>query len=150
MLIPDLNLLLYATNRDSPLHVSARKWWQQALDGSEPIGIAPVVAFGFIRLVTLPRVCPSPLTPEQAIETLHAWLALPGVVPLASDARHLEISLGLLRSVGSAGNLTTDAQIAAHGIQHAGTVMTTDTDFARFPGLRFRNPLLPAETYPKC
>ncbi|MEO0055307.1 MAG: hypothetical protein RLZZ50_1254 [Verrucomicrobiota bacterium] len=144
MLIPDLNLLLYATNRDAPLHAQARAWWSEALAGTEPVGIAPVVAFGFIRLVTHPRVCPSPLSAGRAIETLHAWLALPGIVPLASDARHLEISLGLLQAAGAAGNLTTDAQIAAHGIQHSGTVLTTDTDFARFPGLRFRNPLLPA------
>lgn len=143
MLIPDLNLLLYATNRDAPLHAAARDWWRRVLGGTEAIGIAPVVSFGFIRLVTLPRVCPSPLTPAQAIETLHAWLALPGVQPLSSDPRHLEITLGLLHAAGAAGNLTTDAQIAAHAIQHAGTVLTTDTDFARFPGLRFRNPLLP-------
>jgi toxin-antitoxin system PIN domain toxin len=144
MLIPDLNLLIYATNTDSPLHAQALAWWQTVLGGSEPIGIAPVVAFGFIRLTTHPRVCPRPLTPAQAIETLHAWLALPGVVSLTSDPRHLEITLGLLQATGAAGNLTTDAQIAAHGIQQNGTVFTTDTDFARFPGLRVRNPLLPS------
>lgn len=145
MLIPDLNLLLYATNTDAPLHAPSAAWWREALAGSEPIGLAPVVAFGFVRLTTHPRVFTRPLSAAEAIRTLRCWLALPGVTPLASDSRHLEISLALLQGAGSAGNLTTDAQLAAHAIQQDATLFTTDSDFLRFPGLRFRNPLMPPD-----
>lgn len=145
MLIPDLNLLLYATNTDAPLHASAGAWWREALAGSEPVGVAPVVAFGFVRLTTHPRVFTRPLSVVDAIKTLRAWLALPGVTPLTSDLRHLEITLALLQGAGAAGNLTIDAQLAAHAIQQDATLLTTDTDFLRFDGLRFRNPLMPSQ-----
>lgn len=141
MIIPDVNLLLYAVTDAFAQHSRARPWWESALSGREDVGIAPCVAFGFVRLATSNRVLATPMSVEAASDMIDQWLARPQVQVLAADGRHLQQTLDLVRSVGAGGNLTTDAQIAAHALIVDGVVASNDADFTRFPGVRTINPL---------
>lgn len=141
MIVPDINLLLYAVVDSFPLHARARIWWEQSLSGRSDVALVPPVIFGFVRLATNPRVFDVPLSVDRATGYVDEWRARTRVRVLAPSVRHLDIAFGLLRSVGAAGNLTTDAQIAAYAIEHQAEVCSADTDFARFPGLRWKNPL---------
>ena len=141
MIIPDINLLLYAYDADSPFHAKASEWWQECLSGGEPVGLPPVVLFGFLRISTNARVFKNPMTPAEAAQHIRSWLVQPGVQVLEPRSDHLEPVLNSLEKLGTAGNLVTDAQIAALAIEHAATLHTNDTDFMRFAGLRWFNPL---------
>lgn len=141
MIIPDVNLILYATISAFPQHPAARTWWERTLSEPETVGIAPVVVAGFLRLSTNPRVLTEPLSVTAALDHVEEWLKRPMVTSLSSDAQHLQESLHLIRLVGTAGNLTTDAQIAAHARLERATVASNDTDFGRFPDIRTVNPL---------
>lgn len=141
MIVPDINLLLYAVISGFAEHEKARAWWEDALSGTTRVGITPPVAFGFLRLGTNPRVFDEPLSVAAATGYLEEWLARPNVEVPAATPRHLTTAFDLVRAVGVAGNLTTDAEIAAYAITHGGTVHSNDTDFARFPGVRWENPL---------
>jgi len=141
MKIVDLNLILYAVNEDAPLHRRARAWWENALSGEEPVGLAWVVILGFLRLATRPVVLPSPLAVGQALGLIHEWFAQPSCVIAHPGDGHWAILRGLCEDSGTAGNLTTDAHLAALAIEHGGTLYSTDGDFARFDGLRYKNPL---------
>ncbi|MGE0492479.1 MAG: type II toxin-antitoxin system VapC family toxin [Vulcanimicrobiota bacterium] len=142
MKLVDLNLLLYATNRDAPGHEEAREWWEQTLSREETVGLAWVVVLGFLRITTRPAIFSQPLTPEQAIDTVSSWLSLPVVVEIHPGARHWSILQSLLRQSGTAANLTTDAHLAALAIEYDATLCSRDHDFRRFePELRFLDPL---------
>ena len=141
MILPDVNLLIYAYDAGSPLHAAAAAWWQKCLTGDEPVGLAPVVLFGFVRISTHPRVFTSPLTPAEAAEAVRSWLEQPVALLLEPSADHVERVLRLLTDIGTAGNLVTDAQLAALALEHDAVLHTTDADFLRFPGLRWVNPL---------
>ena len=103
-----------------------------------------VSLFGFIRIATNPRVFEQPLHLASTLERVEAWLSQPHVHFLVPGPRHLEIAFGLLRELGAAKNLTTDVQLAAHAIENQATLCSNDSDFARFPGLRWQNPLEPS------
>lgn len=141
MRIVDLNVLLYAVNSDAPQHERAREWWEQAVNDEDSIGLAWVVLLGFLRLSTNPRVFPRPLAPEAAAATLDAWLARDNVRVVREKDEHWETLKPLLGGTGTAGNLTTDAHLAALAISHDAVLVSSDTDFARFKGLRWENPL---------
>ena len=141
MKLVDLNVLLYAVNRDSAHHEVIRRWWEDALSGDVPVGLAWVVLLGFLRLTTNPRILPRPLDVEDAVSVVGEWLAQPPVRPLVPTDRHWPILQDLLRASGAAGNLTTDAHLAALAIEHGATLLSTDTDFARFANLRWLDPL---------
>jgi len=142
MIVPDLNLLIHAYNAGSPVHERARSWWEGLLNRSTPaIGLAWVVALGYIRLTTHPRVMASPLTPDQACADVESWLAQPQVTLLHPGDRHAATLFHLLRTLGAAGNLTTDAHLAALAMEYHATIHTTDADFSRFSGLKWENPL---------
>jgi hypothetical protein len=141
VIIPDLNLLVYAYNRDARHHEPARKWWEGLLNAPGRVGVPWAVSLGFVRLMTHPAVLVAPLSPEAAIDRVRRWLERPNVVVLEPGPRHLDVLEGLLGPLGVAGSLTTDAHLAALAIEHQGEVHSNDTDFARFPGLRWRNPL---------
>jgi uncharacterized protein len=141
MIVPDVNLLLYAEIDAHPLHRSALRWWEAALNGSRSIGLAPVSLFGFIRISTNRRVFTDPLPVADAIERVQSWLERPHVVFLTAGSRHLGLAFDLLRTLGTGGNLTTDVQIAAHALEHNAEVYSNDQDFGRFEGLRWVNPL---------
>lgn len=141
MKVVDLNLLLYAVNRDSVHHARARTWLEQTLSGDEPVALPWVVLLGFLRISTTARILPRPLTVEQALGVVDSWIAQPVVVPLGPGAEHWLILRSLLEEAGTAGNLTTDAHLATLAIESGGELCSTDTDFARFPKLRWTNPL---------
>lgn len=141
MRLADLNLLLYAVNRDAPPHGAARDWLTRALGGDEPVGLARSVILGFLRLTTNPRVFERPLAPEQAMAIVDGWLGHPNVEVVVPGDRHWEILRALLREAGTAGNLGSDAHLAALAIEYGAEFETSDTDFARFRGLRWSNPI---------
>lgn len=141
MIIPDINLLLYACDSGSPFHARAAAWWEKCLSGSEPVGLPPVVVFGFLRIGTHGRVFRHPMTPAEAAKHVRSWLAQPVVQLLELGNDHVEQVLGLLEKLGTAGNLVTDAQLAALAMDSGAVLHTADADFLRFPGLKWLNPL---------
>lgn len=140
MLLVDANVLLYAVNEDAPRHREARGWLTEQLDGGEPIGLAWNVILAFIRISTLSGVSPRPLPVHDALDVVAEWLNAPSSTTVHPTTRHPGILRSLLLEAGTAGNLTSDAHLAALGIEHGATVCTYDRDFARFPGLRWRIP----------
>lgn len=141
MIIPDVNLLVYAQMTGMPQHAVARRWWETALNGIEPVGLSAVALFGFIRIVANPRVFRPPLPVDQAVARVEAWFERPNVELLLPGPRHLALAFGLLRGLRIAADLTTDVQLAALAIENQAELHSSDTDFARFPGLRWVNPL---------
>jgi toxin-antitoxin system PIN domain toxin len=141
MIVPDVNLLLYAELDAHPLHARARDWWEEALNGDRRVGLAPASVFGFLRISTNRRVFREPLAVADALERVRSWLARDVVSVLLPGSRHLELAFALLERLGTAANLTTDVQIAAHALEHQGEVYSNDRDFARFEGVRWINPL---------
>jgi toxin-antitoxin system PIN domain toxin len=141
VIVPDVNLLLYAHIRDFSQHTRARRWWEDLLNGEREVGIAPPAIFGFVRLATSPAIFDRPLDVPAALARVEEWLALPHVHFALPGPRHLDIAFALLRDAGAAANLTTDVQLAAVAIEHQGEVHSNDTDFGRFPRLRWVNPL---------
>jgi uncharacterized protein len=141
VIIPDINLLVYAYHSDDPRHPSARRWWEDLLNQPEPVGLSWVVIGGFIRLMTHPRVLREPMAVERATRQVRTWLERPAVVVLAPGRRFPGLFLGYLDALGTGGNLTTDAHLAALAVEHQAELNTCDTDFSRFAGLRWRNPL---------
>lgn len=141
MILPDVNLLLHAYNLDSPRHADARAWWERVLGAPGPVGLSWSVILGYVRISTHPRILANPLPVAKACAHVEAWLAQPQVTLVHPGDRHADILFDLLRGLGTAGNLTTDAHLAALAIEHQAELQSTDADFARFPGLRWRNPL---------
>jgi toxin-antitoxin system PIN domain toxin len=141
MILPDINLLLYAYDSDSPFHSKAAGWWQGCLSGTEPVGLAQVVVFGFVRIGTNGRVFRNPMTALEAAGHVRSWQAQPVVQILEPRADHLAQVLDLFETLGTAGNLVTDAQLAALALEHAAVLHTADPDFLRFRGLRWFNPI---------
>ncbi len=141
MIVPDLNLLIYATNRDSPRHAASRTWWEDTLSADIPVGVPWIVTLGFLRLTTNAGVFPQPLKVEASLSIVSTWFTAPCVRMLEPTERHWGILRDLLVTLGAAGNLTTDAHLAALAIEHGATLFSTDNDFARFPKLNWRNPL---------
>lgn len=141
MIVPDINLLVYAYNSDAPLHRSSKLWWEGLLNGKETVALPWAVVCGFVRLMTHPAVLETPMPPARALEHVRTWLERPNVQTLDPGPRHLDILEALFRSLGVAGNLTTDAHLAALAIEHQCELHSNDADFGRFPGLRWRNPL---------
>jgi toxin-antitoxin system PIN domain toxin len=142
MIVPDVNLLIHAHHADSPRYARAKAWWDSALNGNELVGLPWVALLGFIRITTNRRVFPNPLPVDEALSCVEAWLALPHIRVLHPTRAHATTLFQLLRREGTAGNLTTDAHLAAIALEHGAVIYTADTDFARFPGVSWRNPLV--------
>jgi len=141
VIIPDSNLLLYSYNSESPYHSEISRWWSECLSGSETIGLCSVVLFGFVRIVTNPRIFSRPLSIDGAIVRVDSWLQRESVELLEMDRQDVRQTFAFLSEAGAAGNLTTDAQIAALALRHHGIIYSADADFARFRGVRWHNPL---------
>jgi hypothetical protein len=142
VIIPDLNLLVYAHNAADERHAAARVWWEGCLNGAEPVGLAWATMLGFVRLTTHRQVLVSPLPVATATGVVEGWLDQPIVRVLVPGRDHARQCFGYLKKLGVAGNLTTDAHLAALALEYQAELHSTDADFARFPGLRWRNPLL--------
>jgi uncharacterized protein len=142
VIVPDANLLLYAYDSDSPFHERARAWLQECLSGREAIGFTHPTLFAFIRIATNSRVYANPMTLAEAAEHVRSWLERRVSQVLQASADHAAEVIDLLQAAGgAAGNLVTDAQIAALAHAYRAVVHTADRDFLRFPGLRTRFPL---------
>jgi hypothetical protein len=141
MKLVDVNLLLYAVNGDSAQHTAAKAWLERVLSEDEPVALPWVVLLAFLRVSTSGRVFARPLSAEQALETVDGWLSLPSVRVLHAGAEHWRIFKSLLAETGTGGNLTTDAHLASMAIEHGCELCSTDTDFLRFPRLKWSNPL---------
>jgi uncharacterized protein len=139
--IVDANLLLYAIDARSPRYRGARSWLERQLSGEETIALTWVVLLAFLRLSTSPHVFERPLSPERAFAVVDGWLGQPCVVVVHPGDRHSAIVRHLLRPLGTVGNLVNDAHLAALAIEHQCELHSNDADFARFPGLRWLNPL---------
>lgn len=140
MIVPDINLLLYAYNAGATHHAAARAWWERLVRGGGRIGIPWAVILGFIRLSTTRGVLLQPASPREAMDRVASWLAQPGVFVLTPGPRHLEVLREALAATPG-GGLTTDAHLAALAIENQAELHSNDADFARFHGLRWHNPL---------
>lgn len=143
MILPDINLLMYAYNRAAPHHQKAASWWENCLNSQDPVALPWVVANGFIRLITHPRILTRPMPVKDAILCVRQWRECPAVITIEPGRRFAEIFFRYLEELGSAGNLTTDAYLAALAVEHQAELHSADVDFHRFAGLRWQNPLTP-------
>ncbi len=140
MKLVDLNVLLYVVNEDAVYHQASLDWWEETLQGDEPVGLAWVVLLGFLRLSTNPAIFPSPLDSETALAKVGTWLSLDQTRLVRESDDHWHLLRSLLAETGSAGNLITDGHLAALAISHGATLVSFDNDFSRFPGLRWESP----------
>ena len=142
MILVDANLLIYAVNKNSPQHKSARKWLEASFSGNEAVGLPWIVVLAFLRVTTRPGILEHPLSGDQAMAYIDEWLALPLVSLIAPGENNWPVFCNFLRATGTFGNLTSDAHIAAMAIENGATVYSADYDFRRFPGVRHINPLV--------
>lgn len=141
MLLPDVNVLVYAHRRDVSDHDRFHAWLEQVVNGPEAFGLSDQVLGGVVRVVTHPRVFADPTPLPAALEFVQALRSAPNRVPISPGERHWSIFQRLCREAGVRGNLVPDAWLAALAIESGSEWITTDRDFARFPGLRWRHPL---------
>jgi uncharacterized protein len=140
MKIVDANVLLYAVNSASAHHQSCRRWLDGALSGSDAVGLAWVPLLAFIRLTTKEGLFPSPLRPEEAMGRVADWLGAPTAVTVNPTPRHAEVLSRLLAQVGTGGNLVNDAHLATLAVEHRASIVSYDSDFGRFDGIRWDRP----------
>jgi len=140
MFVVDANVLLYAVNRDAKHHVVSKRWLDAALSGGASVGFTWVALLAFLRIATRPGLFTRPLSVDEATTVVHEWLAAPAAAVIAPTARHPFVLAELLAGVGVGGNLVNDAHLAALAIEHRAQIVTFDTDFARFPDVRWQLP----------
>ena len=141
MIIPDLNLVLYAHDGGNARHAAARQWWDGLLTGTETVGIPLAVSIGFVRLATSPVVVSPPMTSVQALAVVQEWFDRPHFVQIDSGPGHFIHMAQCLDAAGKAGKLVTDAHLAALALDHDAEIHSDDRDFRLFPNVRWRNPL---------
>jgi uncharacterized protein len=141
MILLDANLLIYAVNADAPLNRKAKSWLESALSGTETVGFPWTVLLAFLRLTTRPGLFRRPLPVATAFDVVASWLNQPSATIVHPGPHHLRVLRELLEPVGTGGNLTADAHVAALAIEHRAELCSSDSDFARFHGLKWRNPL---------
>ena len=141
MIVLDANILLYAYDADSARHAAARAWVEGVLSGAAPVGLPWQTVAAFLRIATNPRLTGRRFTPEEAAAVVDSWLAQPNVRLLAPGDDHWARLRAMLIEGQARGPLVTDAQLAALTLEFGGVLHTTDRDFARFPALRWTNPL---------
>lgn len=140
MNLVDANVLLYAVNESADHHERSRQWLDGSLSGGASVGFSWISLLAFVRLSTKVGLFPSPLPVQSALDRVRDWLAQPVSVVLEPTHRHVEVLGGLLEAVGTGGNHTNDAHVAALAIEHRATVITYDSDFGRFPGVTWSPP----------
>ncbi|MHB1928050.1 MAG: TA system VapC family ribonuclease toxin [Acidimicrobiales bacterium] len=143
MKLPDGNVLLYAVNTDSAHHEDSRRWLDAALSGGETVGFTWIALLAFVRLSTKVELFPSPLSVDEAMARVDAWLAAGPAVVVEPTSAHPRVLHQLLRGLGAGADLVNDAHLAALSLEHKGTVVSYDRDFSRFPGVRWSLPPSP-------
>jgi toxin-antitoxin system PIN domain toxin len=136
----DANVLLYAVNVSDSRHQVSRRWLDGVLNGADTAAFSWPVLLAFMRLSTKHGVFPTPLSVEQALTQVRAWLGEPTSILVEPTGRHLDILAGLLSALATGGNIVSDAHLAALAVEHGATVVTFDSDFGRFPGVRWALP----------
>lgn len=142
MILPDVNTLIYAVNRASAQHQAALQAMQQGFDDPRGVAFAWMALLAFLRLSTRLGIFPRPLPVDDALRVVERWLRHPRAQVVHPGERHPGILGQLLTSAGTAGNLTTDAHLAALAIEHGATIVSFDRDFARFEGVRWTLPTI--------
>lgn len=140
MLMPDVNILVYAFRAELPDHERYRQWLEDVINGDQPYSLADLVLSGFVRVVTHPRIFRPPAPLETALAFAERIRAQPQCAVVAPGRRHWEIFTALCRAAGATGNLVPDAYFAAMAVESGNEWITTDRDYGRFPGLRWRAP----------
>jgi len=139
LILADVNVLVYAHRVDAPDHLRYRDWLLNAVNGDAAYGMSDLVLSGFLRVVTHPRVFRRPTPLKVALAFVTEIRERPNCVPVIPGSRHWEIFPHLCNTVGARGNLIPDAYFAALAIESGTEWVTTDGDYARFPGLRLRH-----------
>jgi len=137
----DLNLLLYAYHPHVGAHERARRWWEGVLNGEELIGFPHEILFGFVRIATNPRLREAAVPLAAADKVVRQWIDRPHSRVLHPDPDHYRRTIDLMRRAGAVGRVLSDAVLASYAIAHRATLCSTDSDFDRFPGLDWTNPL---------
>lgn len=140
-MLVDANLLLYAVDETSPHHERSARWWTDALNGERRVALPMQTIGAFLRIITHPRILESPLSASDAWDHVKAWLASDPVWIPPTSARTARLLGELIGRYGVTGNLVPDAQLAALAIEHGLSLVSADTDFARFTELRWENPI---------
>jgi len=141
MKIVDVNILIYTASRQSRFHSQVHAWWNNALNGDEPIGLCWPVLIGFLRIMTHPGILPTPLSVDQVLARIELWLNHPMCRLVQETENHWQILQRVISDASATGNLTTDAHLAALAISRGATLVSCDTDFRRFHQLRWENPI---------
>ncbi len=141
MRLLDVNVLLYAFRDAAPNHEKYRAWLESAISADEPLGVSELVLSSFVRIATHPRVFDPPASIDEALAFAGALRSVPNAVTVAPGPRHWSLFEQLCRTGGARGNLVADAYLAALAVESGCELVTTDRDFARFLGLRWKHPL---------
>ena len=141
MILVDANILLYAEDSLSEHHAAARTWWDAQLSGSDPVGLCWPVVNAFIRIATNARLHQRPLTLKEANDRVQSWFEQSCVRILQPTDHHWPLFQQMLRSGNALGNLVSDAHLAALAVEHNCVLHSTDADFSRFRGLKWKNPI---------
>lgn len=141
MKLVDANVLIYAVNSDAVHHERSKLWLESALSGTEPVGMTWGVLLAFLRVTTRRGILERPLPVEAAVAFIDSWMQQPPVQLVVPGAHHWVILRTLIAASGTAGNLTSDAHLAAHALEGGWTLVSTDHDFRRFSGLNVLNPV---------
>jgi uncharacterized protein len=144
VILVDANLLIYAANRAAPEHELARQWLDDRLSGSAAVGLPWSALLGFVRLASNPAIVRNAVAPAAAMTQVQEWLACPPTWIPQPGEEHATILASLLASPLVTSRLVPDAHLAALAIEHGLTLCSADGDFAKFPGLRWQNPLAAA------
>jgi toxin-antitoxin system PIN domain toxin len=141
VIVIDANILLYAYDADSDKHAKARAWVEEVFSGASPVGLPWRTVSAFMRIVTNPRLTGKRFTPAEVVEIVDEWVNQPNVRLLGPGDDHWNFLRQMMVDGQARGPLVTDAQLAALTIEYGGVLHTTDRDFSRFPGLRWKNPI---------
>jgi len=141
MILLDVNVLVYAHRAEAPQHEAYRRWLQEQVASEEAFGISDLVLSAFMRIVTHRRIFRTPTPLQEALRAVSTLRGQPNCVPISPGPRHWEIFADLCRKAEARGNLVPDAYLAALAIESGCEWITTDRDYSRFPGLRWRHPL---------
>lgn len=140
MKLVDANILLYAVNEDARHHHRSREWLDAALSGEDTVAFAWIALLAFLRLATKDELFPRPLSLDEAMDRVDAWLVVPPAVVVEPTVEHARLVRDLLRPLDVGGNLVNDAHLGALAIEHRCEIVSFDNDFDRFEGVRWSPP----------
>jgi toxin-antitoxin system PIN domain toxin len=141
VIVPDVNVLVYAADETSTHHAPARAWWEQTLSAATPVGLPWVVATGFLRVITNDRIFTTPFSPIEAMDVVEGWLQRSGVTVIGPGPRHAAVLRSFVAQQSRGGDTIPDCHIAAIASEHDAVLWSTNRGFSRYDGLRWKDPL---------